>query len=132
MARTARMGRPAGTGGLKLAVGILILTFIWLALSVFHVFRTSPVHFPAWVGLFVGIGALVTPPLFTFAESLYWTARLSAALFFLGFMFVFSWFYHQHPVFYCIVILLLYLESYCIIPLLLKRRRRHAEQAKGD
>jgi len=100
--------------------------------QVFHVFRTSPVHFPAWVGLAVGFGALVTPPIFTFAESLHCVVRLSAGLLFFVFTFVFSWFYDQHQVFYCIIMILLYLESFCVIPLVLKRRRRRAEEVRGD
>ena len=115
---------------LKLAVVILICTFIWLALSVFHVFRTSPVHYPGWVGLVVGVGSLVTP-IFMFVELLHWIVRLIAGLLFFGLTFVFSWFYDQHPTYYCIIMVLLYIESFCIFPLLLRRRRRQAEQLGG-
>ena len=84
-----------------------------------------------WVSL-SGLGVLVTPPIFTFAESLHWMVRLSAVVLFLVFTFVFSWFYHRQPVYYCIVILLLYLESYCIIPMVLKWQRRRTEKLRGD
>jgi len=129
MTKDARTKRPPP---LKLAMAILFLTFIWLALSVFHVFRTSPVRFPAWVGVVVGLGALVTPPIFTFSESLHWIVRLSTVILFMAFLLVFPWFYDQHRVYYSIIMLLLYLETFGIVPWLLKRRKRRAAHVGGD
>ena len=131
MARAARMRTPARTGGLELGVGLFICSLIWLALRVFHLFRTSPAHFPAWLGLIVGLSSLVMP-LFVFAESLHWIIRFIAGLVFFGLIFVLPWFYDQLPAYCLIVMLLLYVEIFFIFPLLLKRRRRRAEEVRRD
>jgi len=109
----------------------VISSFIFLALRVFHLFRTGPVHFPVWVGLIVGLTSLVLP-VFLYAEPLHWMIRLSAGLVFFGLLFVLPWFYDQLPAYCLIIMLLLYVEIFGVFPFLLKRRRRHAERVKGD
>lgn len=115
------MRHPAS--GNRLAIGLLLCGTIWIALRVSGLFQVSPVQFPAWAGFFVALGILAGPLILTFAKSLQWVVCLIAAVVFLGCAFIFPWFYDQLPIYFWLTMLLVYVEVFCLVPLLLKRRK---------
>ena len=125
---SSQMKRSPHKAGLGSAIAILVACAIWLVLTLVHPFLPSQTHLPVWEGIVVGVGILATPPLFTFGESFHWIVRLSFVGIFLVFTAVFSLFYRELHIFYCVIILLLYVESFAVIPLLLKRRKRRVSQ----
>ena len=113
----------SSASGNRLAIGLLVVGAVWMLLRVSGLFRFSPVQFPSWAGIVVGLGVLAGPPVAILAESLHWVGRLIVAAVFLGCAFVFPWFHDQLPIYFWLTVLLLYGEVFGVIPFLLKRRK---------
>ena len=109
--------------GILFAGGTLLCMTIQLALEFTGLLRASPVQFPGWAIYIVAVGLLVGPLIFTLMQSLHWAVRLLVVIVFFGCNFVLPWFYHQRPVCFWLVMLLLWVEAFAVVPWLLKRKR---------